>query len=320
MKNKVLLVAAMLLLGTVLFASGAAEESGNPVIGVSLPGSVEFFSVERVGMDKAAEEFGVELIYADAEWDPGKQLSQVEDFVARQVDMVLLCAADNQALLPAVERCNEAGIPLMTFTNVLGDDPKGQLDGVVAYVGQNDIDQGRLLGQMADEYLGMGPANVVLIEGAPGTSPQRMRTEGFMQFLENRPQWEIVYRQAIPGWTKEGSLAAMETFLQTNQPFDVVVTHWHAAAAAAATAIEEAGLEEGGKDVVIVGLEYTKEIRPLIQSGEVNAISYASIEEMGYTTVDIAAKYLAGEDIPSYVGIDPIVVDQTNVDDVEPEM
>jgi len=141
-----------------------------------------------------------------------------------------------------------------------------------------------------------------------------------MQVVDQHPQWEIVYRQAIPGWTKEGSLAAMETFLQTNQAVDVVVTHWHAAAAAAATAIEEVGLEDDGTDVAIVGLEYTKEIRPLIRSGQVNAISYASIEEMGYTTIELAAKYLDGESIPSYVSIDPIVVDETNVDQVEPEM
>ncbi len=320
MNKGVIVLALAVLIALPLLATGASEGDDVPVLGVSLPGSVEFFSVERVGMDRAAQEFGVDLVYADAEWDPGKQLTQVEDFVARQVDMVLLCAADNQALFPTVDRCREADIPLMSFTNVLGNDPRGQLDGVVAFVGMNDIDQGRLLGDMAEQFVGDGPAKIVLIEGAPGTSPQRMRTEGFEQAVAAKPNWEIVYRQAIPGWTKEGSLAAVETFLQTNQEFDVVATHWHAAAAAAATAIREAGIEENGTDVVIVGLEYTKEIRPLIQNGEVNAISYASIQEMGYRTVELAAKYLQGESIPEYVSIDPIIVDASNVNDIEPEM
>ena len=122
-------------------AFGFAESKGAKTfeVAVSLPGSVEFFSVERKGMDKAAAEFGIKLTYSDAEWDAGKQLSQVENFAAKKVDLILLCAADNQALLPAVKVCKDAKIPLITFTNVVGPNPDGTLDGVVSYIGTNEV-------------------------------------------------------------------------------------------------------------------------------------------------------------------------------------
>ncbi|GAH85723.1 unnamed protein product, partial [marine sediment metagenome] len=41
-------------------------------VAVLLPGTVEFFSVMRRGIDKAAEEYDLDIIYADAEWDAGK--------------------------------------------------------------------------------------------------------------------------------------------------------------------------------------------------------------------------------------------------------
>lgn len=317
-----LLTTALLLAGT-LFAAGGQEEAGAeaPQIAVSLPGSVEFFSVEKRGMNAAAEKYGLELIYADAEWDAGKQLNQVENFVARGVDMVLLCAADNKALLPAVGLCEEAEIPLITFTNVLGDDPEGKLEGVISFIGINDHIQGQKAGKMAQDLLGDGPAKIVMIEGAPGTSPQRMRSQGFEEVVAEHPQWEIIYRQAIPGWTKEGALAAVESFLQTGKEVDLISCQWHAGAAAAATALEEAGVEEmWDKNVYVTGLEYTKELRPLIESGAVDATSHASIVDMGYQTVETAALYLQGEEVPQVIKLDPAIVTGANVADYEPEM
>lgn len=305
------IVISVLLSTVVCFAQESFE------IAVSFPGSVEFFSVQKKGMDQAAAEFGVTLTYGDAEWDAGKQLAQVENFVAKGVDLLLLCTVDNQALVPAVEICKEAGVPLMTFTNALGPNPDGQLEGVISFIGVNEVKLGRLLGEMAEKILGDKDANIVLIEGTPGTPPQRMRTQGFKEVVDAHSNWKIVYSQAIPGWTKEGSLAAMEAFLQTGQTVDLVATHWHAAAAAAATALEEAKYEG---DVGIIGLEFTKELIPFIKEGKVDMTTDYSISASGYKAVEIAAKYLKGEQVPSFVEITPIIIDQGNVDEHEPEL
>ena len=305
------IIMSVLLSATVSFAQDVFE------IAVSFPGSVEFFSVQKKGMDQAAEEFGVKLTYGDAEWDAGKQLSQVENFVAKGVDLLLLCTVDNQALVPAIDICKEAGVPLMTFTNAVGPNPDGQIEGVISFIGVNEIELGRLLGKMAEKILGDKQANIVLIEGTPGTPPQRMRTQGFKEVVDTHANWKIVYSQAIPGWTKEGSLAAMEAFLQTGETVDLVATHWHAAAAAAATALEEANYEG---DVGIIGLEFTKELIPAIKEGKVDMTTDYSISGSGYTAVETAVKYLKGEEVPSFVEITPIIIDQENVDEHEPEL
>ena len=86
-------------------------------VAVLLPGAVEFFSVQRIGIDRAGKDLGLNIIYADAEWDAGKQLSQVENFITKKVDAIMLCAADNIALLPAVQTVYDAKIPLISFHN-----------------------------------------------------------------------------------------------------------------------------------------------------------------------------------------------------------
>ncbi len=308
----ILLMAVVFLISLPLVSPGAKKK---PEAAVCFPGTVEFFKSQKVGMDKAAKQFGLKLIYADAEWDAGKQLAQVENFAAKGVDVILLCAADNEALMPAVDVCKEAKIPLITFTNVLGPNPDGKLDGVVSFIGTNEIKLGRLLGKMAEQLLGNKSANIVLIEGAPGTPAQRMRTQGFKSVVKRHKYWKIVYSQGIPAWTKEGSLAAMEAFLQTGKSVDLVTTHWHAAASAAAQALEEA---KYNKKVFITSLEFSRELVPFIKQGKVDMTSSYSVEGVGFEVVEAASKLLKGEKIPVFIEADVTIVSKDNVDKVKP--
>jgi len=318
MKRLVLIVCALLAFGLALGFAGGAKEAKTFEVAVSLPGSVEFFTAERKGMDKAAAEYGIKLTYSDAEWDAGKQLSQVENFAAKKVDLIMLCAADNQALLPAVKVCKDAKIPLITFTNVVGPNPDGTLDGVVSYIGTNEITIGHLIGQMAEKALGNPPANIVLIEGTPGTPPQRMRTQGFKEIVDKHANWKIVYSQAITGWTKEGALAAMEAFLQSGQRVDLVACHWYNGATAAAQALKEKGYNQN--KVAILGYEFAKELAPLIKDGTVDMTATYSIADTGYKAVQAAVKFLKGGKIPAFIEVVPYIVSKENVDSVVPEM
>jgi len=315
-KGLLILIVALLAAPALLTAGGAREETSMPQVAVCLPGSVEFFSVMRVGMDKAAKEFGLKLIYSDADWKPDVQLSQVENFVAQGVDVVMLCAGDPQALMPAIDVCREGGVPLITFTNTLGPNPDGTYEGIETFVGINDKVNGKLLGEMAHALLGDRKADIVLIEGAPGTAGQRLRTEGFTEEISKYP-YKIVYSQTIEGWSKEGALAAMEAFLQTEQNVDMVASHWHAGAAAAAQALEEAGI---AKNVAIAGIEFSHELKELITAGKVHMTTNPSISGMGYTAVETTAKFLAGEKIPRAISIVPEIVTTENVGSHNPEL
>jgi ribose transport system substrate-binding protein len=309
-------VLIVLMVGLILGSFSISFAQKKYEVAVLLPGTVEFFSVERRGIDKAAEEYGLDIIYADAEWDAGKQLSQVENFIVKKVDAIMLCAADNMALLPAVKLCNDANIPLISFTNSLGTDTEGKYTGVVSYIGRSEIGAGIILGEMAELLLGDKAASIVLIEGNPGTTPQRMREEGFLKVAAKHPNWTIVEKRPIEGWTKEGALAFMEAFLQSGRKVDLVSCQYWALATAAAKALEEAGVT----GVYVTGLEYAKELVQYIKEGKVSASTYFSVVEEGYKAVETTAKYLNGETVPTFVEIKHIIVTKDNVEDFVPEL
>ena len=99
---------------------------------------------------------------------------------------------DNEKVLPAVDMATRAGIPLITFTNALGENPDGALDGVITFVGTNEVKLGQLLGEMAEKMTDGNAADIVLIEGAGGTAPQQMRTHGVYEVMARHSNWRIV--------------------------------------------------------------------------------------------------------------------------------
>ena len=309
----------ILVLGMIMALSGIAPAGENrPRAGISFPGDVEFFVAQRRGMDMGARDFEIDLITTQANWDPELQLKQFADLIAQQVDILLLCSTDNIKLMPAVEMANTANIPLITFTNVLGPNPDGSLEGVISFVSVNDITMGEIMGEMAEILLkGRETANIVLIEGAAGTSAQRMRTQGFVSILANYPGWKIVFREAIPGWTRDGALEAVQRALKNNADIDLISCHWHSAAAAAVDALTEHGLEH---KILVTGLEYSREIMPLIKNATINMTSDASVVDMGYRVIETASRVLHGEKVPAVIEILPIIVDSSNVNMIEPAM
>jgi len=316
MKNYFKLFVLIVLMVGLILASFSISFAQKKEVAVLLPGTVEFFSVMHRGIDKAAEDYNLNITYADAEWDAGKQLSQVENFIVKKVDAIMLCAADNMALIPAVKLCNDANIPLISFTNCLGKDTEGKFPGVVSFIGRSEVGAGIIQGKMAEELLGDREASIVLIEGNPGTTAQRMREEGFLKVAAKHSNWTIVEKRPIEGWTKEGSLAFMEAFLQSGRKVDLVSCQWWSGAIAAAMALEEAGVT----GVYVTGLEYAKELVPYIKDGVVTASTYFSVVEEGYKAVEVTGKYLNGEEVPQFVEIKHIIVNKDNVDKFVPEM
>ena len=79
----------------VLLGGCGKKEDTRKVVSVLLPGSTGYFVATKAGMEKAAEEFNLKLVYSDAQWDPSKQLTQVEDAIIRGVDFIAVAAADS---------------------------------------------------------------------------------------------------------------------------------------------------------------------------------------------------------------------------------
>jgi len=279
-------------------------------IAVLIPGSVAYFTATRSGSDKAAEELGVNLIYSDAEWDAATQLSQIEDAISKGVDMIAVCASDAEGILPGIEAANDAKIPILTFTNAVGTDESGTVDGVVSYVGQNEIETGKLCAEISKKLLGDEGGNVVCIEGKPGTYCQIYRTKGFEQGIEGS-NLEIVYTQT-GNWSKEEAMTITEDLIQKGTDVDLFFCQDDGMAAGVGQILKDAGLKD---QIKVVGLGGSIEGLKALKDGLIDGNTFMSAEEEGYKAIETCVKYLNGEKVDSRTVLTQVEVTTDNVDD-----
>ncbi len=150
----------------------AGEVKDEYKIAVLLPGPTGYFVATKEGIDAAVKENNVKIEYADAQWDASKQLAQAEDFIVKGVDLIAICSVDSGSGEKIVKSANESNIPILAFTNAIGGEESGQYDGLVSYVGQNEVNTGAVTGELAKQLLGKDGGKAILIEGVPGTTPQ----------------------------------------------------------------------------------------------------------------------------------------------------
>lgn len=292
-----------------------SEPAKQKTIAVLIPGPVGYFVAVRQGIDEAAKKYNIKVEYADANWDSSKQLSQVEDFVAKNVDMIAICSVDAEAVKPAIKIANDAKIPILAFTNAVGTDPSGKYDGLVSYVGQNEVMSGETCGKMAIELLGEKGGNYVMIEGQPGTPPQRNRSEGFTKAVSAQANIKEVYKQTGK-WSKEEAMKIVEDLIQKKTDINLIFCHDDNMAVGAGTALKEAGLKD---KVFVIGLGGSKEGLQAIKDGLIDRTTYMAASEEGYKAIETCAKFLNGEKVEPVTQMVQVPVSKDNVDQFKGE-
>jgi len=290
-------------------AASAKADGKQKTIAVLLPGSTGYFVATKAGMDKAAKENNLKLEYSDAQWDATKQLSQVEDAITKGVDLIAVCAADADAIKPAIKSANNAGIPILAFTNAIGDDPTGKYEGLVSYVGQSEVTTGALCAKIAKGLLGSKGGNIVLIEGRPGTYPQRYRRKGFTDAIKDTPNMKVVYTQTS-NWEKEEALKITEDLIQKGTKFDLIFAQDDNSAIGAGKALQEAGMKD---KVKVIGLGGSIDGLQALKDGVIDATTFMSAEEEGKLAIETASKSLNGEKVEAVTELKQVEVNGENV-------
>ncbi len=114
-----------------------------------------------------------EIVHTAANMDPSIQLEQVQSFIARKVDLIVITAADANGSVSSIDAANDAGIPIITFVNPVDAPVEDRI-----FVGASNIlcDEG-----IANFLLERLPENakVCIMEGTPGHINGGDRVTGF---------------------------------------------------------------------------------------------------------------------------------------------
>jgi ribose transport system substrate-binding protein len=201
MLKKILLAGAALAL-SVNVASAKELKS----IGISL-GSLgnPFFIALKNGAEFEAKKINpnVKVTTLGYDYDLGKQNTQIDNFIAAGVDLILLNPGDPKAIAPAIARAQKAGIPVVAVdTHAQGAD---------ATVETNNIQAGTI----ACEYLigKMGGKGDILIVNGPQVSSVIERVKGCDDVVAKHPGVKILSQDQDAKGSRDGGLSVGQSLL-----------------------------------------------------------------------------------------------------------
>jgi ribose transport system substrate-binding protein len=178
-----------------------------------------------------------EVVFADAAQDNSKQVSDVENFLAQGIDLLMISPNEAAPLTAVVERAYSEGIPVIVL------DRKIEGDSYTQFIGADNFEIGRAAGEyVATELLPDG-GSVVEIKGLPGSTPAQERSDGFHEAIADAPGIEVV-AEGVGDWLRALGQSQTEAILQANADIDVIYAHNDPMAEGAYLAASAAGRKD----------------------------------------------------------------------------
>ncbi len=291
------------LLSTAL-AMGVVGAASAENIGVSMAlFDDNFLTVLRNGMqDYVGGLEGVSLQIEDAQNDVGRQLNQIQNFVASGVDAIIVNPVDTDATVAMSNLAAQAGIPLVYVNRQpvnVDSLPKMQ-----AFVASDELESGKLQTQEICRLLreaGKGDgARAVVMMGELSNQAARIRTQDIKDVIatEECSFIQIVEEQTAM-WSRTQGTDLMTNWLSAGVQFDAVISNNDEMAIGAIQALKTSGISMD--DVIVGGIDATADALAAVAAGDLDVTVFQNAAGQGEGAVDIALKLARGEEVESKV-------------------
>lgn len=212
-----------------------------------------FYEVINNELWKVIENNGDALITLDPVLDIKKQNEQIQYFIDKKVDGIFINPIDSEAIKPALEKAEKAGIPIIAV-----DAPVKNSELVDVTVVSDNYDAGV---QCAKDMMSrFDQAKIILLKHT-ATQSAKDRIDGFLATIKGYEQYRIVNQGECQGQL-EKAMPLMEEMLKQTPDVDVVMALNDPSALGAIAALEEANRPE----VKVYGVDGTPELKSLIAS------------------------------------------------------
>src|SRR5215813_6923178 len=293
MKLAVVLITALSL--SFLIPAGAdATPKGKKIAFLVTSPTHPFIATLSKTFVSRANSFGMEVNTVSQHFDAALQAQQVDDAIARQFDMLAIIAGSEQAIVPALIRAKQAGVPVILVNSPPRD---GSEDLYLSFVGEDHVELGRITGVSVLQALkegGRDGGKIALITGSlqEGVGPRRVA--GFREGIAG---------QLFARFAAQGGL-------------DVVYGMADNQAAAIVQAAKSAGIPLGvekGK-LIVVGSNCLKQGIAGIKAGEQYSTGTQVPTRTGLKAAEMIADHFNGKTLPKNEILPVETITKANVD------
>ncbi|ONI70985.1 ABC transporter substrate-binding protein [Actinosynnema sp. ALI-1.44] len=238
---------------------------GKYVIGMSQANVAEPYR-QRMDDDirtaaKAVPQFDVR--FTDAQQDNSRQVSDVENFLTQQIDLLIISPNEAKPLTGVVKKAYDKGIPVIVL------DRKVEGDAYTTWIGADNVEIGRQAGKYVAEQLLPDGGKIAEIRGLAGSTPAKERGDGFRESIRGR-KIEIAVSQD-GDWLREKGQEKADAILKSNPDVSVIYAHNDPMAEGAYLAARAAGRQDALKFIGIDGLPIPSGGLKAVEAGRLSA-------------------------------------------------
>lgn len=326
MKRKLTIILCLLLL---LTACGSASQKHNTAQTqeeqkIQIGMSFDSFVIERWQRDRdvfvsTAKELGAEVNVQNANGDLAEQKKQIDYFIEKGMDVIVIICVDSDGLRTSVNKAKEKGIKVIAYDRLIKDSD------VDLYI---SFDNTRVGGMMAEALIdqGLAEGSVLMLGGSTADNNVSL-VEGKFRRTMQENKVTILDSFHADGWLAELAAEYIYEHMDTVFKADAIMCGNDDIASRVVPALAERRL--AGK-VLVTGQDADLEACQRIVEGTQLMTVYKPVEKLAQRAAECAValaqgQKITGEDVTMldngnflvpYVGLEPISVTKENINDV----
>lgn len=306
---------ASMVFGTV---AASAEEKKNEdiTIGISMCAiESQMWAEYQSTMHSTCDDMGVKYTEAIAENDTQKQNQQIENLISSGADAIVIAPADGEAVVAAIKKCNEAGVPVVMANRAAGEGA----DVVGTVTSDNEAMVTRELEYVLDKAKEDGTKyKVIKLVGSLTDANAIARDNGFNAVADANPDVFEVVSEVATEWKGELALAGILSAFEENPDVNMIFSPSDALLPSIISGLQQLDKykkvgEEG--HVTLVTFDGAKDAVDAIKEGYVDIVSVQDATNQAKLCIEAAVAAVKGEEVESMT--DPgFEVTADNVDEL----
>ena len=326
LRKRVIAVLLTLALALLSLGCGADSTEANkepsgekkPLIGMSL----DSFLIERWQRDRdvfvsTASELGAEVNVQIANGDPSEQISQIEYFIKKKVDAIVVVAVDCYGLSDIEQKARDAGIYVISYDRLIMNANSD------LYISFDNEMVGTMMAESLVASLPDG-SNIISIGGSPTDQNVSQADRGFNAVIE-KSNLHVIVEEYAPNWLAETAYNVVSKAIADGLVFEGVRCGNDDLASQAFLALSEHRL---ASTVKLVGQDADLAACQRIVEGTQLMTVYKPVEKLAKEAAELVVQMVRGE-MPTmtdtindgtyavpYKKLNPIMVTRDNIDEV----
>jgi ABC-type sugar transport system substrate-binding protein len=225
-----------------------------------------FRIAETASIKAEAAGRGVKLLTANAQSQFSKQISDVQDLIAKGADLLVIAPLNSDGWEPVLRAAAAKHIPIVTVDRKIN---ATACKDYVSFIGSDFVEQGRRAADRMIEATG-GKGEIAILLGSAGNNVTTERTQGFEDRIkEKAPGLKVVSRQT-GDFVREKGQSVTENLIQSNPGIKGIYAENDEMGLGAVNALKGAGRKPG--DVKIVTVDGTRNAVQGIVDGWIDGV------------------------------------------------